>query len=123
MSVYPNTATAPRSKRTRLVVGIAALVAACVAAAGLALSHGSGTSTATPVSGQAAKATSHRVTLMQLTPGEIAGGALGGYALPTVQGPSLQQVLASMSPQTRRYTERIMSLTFQQLAAGAAGHP
>ena len=84
MSVYPNTATAPR-KRTGLVVGIAALVTACVAAAGLALSHGGGTSTTTPVSGQAAKATSQRVTLMQLTPGQIAGGALGGYALPTMR--------------------------------------
>jgi hypothetical protein len=121
MSVYPNTATAPR-KRTGLAVGIAVLVAACVAAAGLALSHGSGTTTPS-ASGQAAQATSHEVTLMRLTPGQIAGGALGGYALPTAQGPSLQQVLASMSPQTRRYTERIMSLTFQQLAAGAAGHP
>jgi hypothetical protein len=120
MSVYPNTATAPR-KRTGLVVGIAVFVAACVAAAGLALSHGS--STTIPASAQAAKATSHKVTLMQLTPGEIAGGALGGYALPSMKGPSLQQVLASMSPQTRRYTERIMSLTFQQLAAGGAGHP
>ncbi len=121
MSVYPNTATAPR-KRTGLVVGIAVFVGACVAAAGLALSHGSGTTSA-PASAQAAKTTSQKVTLMQLTPGEIAGGALGGYALPNAKGPSLQQVLASMSPQTRRYTERIMSLTFQQLAAGAAGHP
>ncbi len=93
-----------------------------MAAVGLALSHGSGT-TSTPASAQTAQATSHKVTLMQLTPGQIAGGALGGYALPSVKGPSLQQVLASMSPQTRRYTERIMSLTFQQLAAGAAGHP
>jgi hypothetical protein len=120
MSVYPNTATAPR-KRTGLVVGVAVLVAVCIAVAGLALSHGGTTSA--PASAQAAKATSQKVTLMQLTPGQIAGGTLGGYALPNENGPSLQQVLASMSPQTRRYTERIMSLTFQQLAAGAAGHP
>jgi hypothetical protein len=32
-------------------------------------------------------------------------------------------VLASMSTQTRVYTKAIMSLTFAQLAAGAAGHP
>ena len=39
------------------------------------------------------------------------------------QGPSVESVLASMSPQTREYTKRIMNLTFAQLAAGAAGHP
>ena len=62
--------------------------------------------------------------LMTLTPGAIAAGALGGYALPVVRdGADLSTVLASMTPQTRRYTERIMSLTFAQLAAGSAGHP
>ena len=28
-----------------------------------------------------------------------------------------------MSPETRRYTESVMNLTFEQLAAGAAGQP
>jgi hypothetical protein len=40
----------------------------------------------------------------------------------TVTAPTLQGVLALMSPQTRQYTERLMSLTLQQLAAGTAGH-
>ena len=122
MSVYPTTATAPRSRRTRLVAGICMLVAACAVAAGLALSHRGGSAQAPAQQTQAAKV-ARPTSVMQLTPGEIAGGGLGGYAIPTAKGPTLQQVLASMSPQTRRYTERLMSLTFQQLAAGAAGHP
>jgi hypothetical protein len=35
----------------------------------------------------------------------------------------MEAVLASMSPQTRKYTQAIMNLTFAQLAAGAAGQP
>ena len=35
----------------------------------------------------------------------------------------MASVLASMSPQTRAYTQAIMSLTFAQLAVGAGGHP
>src|SRR5262249_12971252 len=64
-------------------------------------------------------------TLMALTPAELAAGAFGtSYALPTAKsGPTLQSVLASMSPETRRYTKRITGLTFAQLAAGAAGSP
>jgi type VI protein secretion system component VasK len=64
-------------------------------------------------------------SLMSLSPARLAAGALGtGYALPTAhQGPTLASVLASMSPQTRRYTKAVTSLTFAQLAAGAAGHP
>ena len=63
-------------------------------------------------------------SIKDLTPGDVAGGGLGGYALPSRQsGETLEEVLASMSPQTRRYTEAVMSLTFAQLAAGAAGHP
>jgi len=122
MSVYPTTATAPRSRRTRLVVGFCVLVAACAVAAGLTLSHRGGSVQAPAQQTQAAKV-ARPTNLMQLTPGAIAGGVLGGYAIPTAKGPTLQQVLDSMSPQTRRYTERLMSLTFQQLAAGAAGHP
>jgi hypothetical protein len=64
-------------------------------------------------------------SIMSLTPADLEGGALGtGYALPTTQsGPTTASVLASMSPQTREYTKRIMGLTFAQLAAGAAGQP
>jgi hypothetical protein len=63
-------------------------------------------------------------SIMGLTPGELAGGGLGGYALPSGRSSeTLEEVLASMSPQTRRYTEAVMNMTFEQLAAGAAGHP
>ena len=62
-------------------------------------------------------------SIMDLTPGDLAGGAWG-YALPSRQGgPTSADILASMSPETRRYTEMIMNLTFEQLAAGAAGQP
>jgi len=63
--------------------------------------------------------------IMSLTPAGLAANAFGtGYALPSAhKGPSVESVLASMSPQTREYTERIMNLTFAQLAAGAAGQP
>jgi hypothetical protein len=65
------------------------------------------------------------MSIMSLTPAQLAANALGtGYALPTKQaGPTVDSVLASMSPETRRYTEAVMDLTFEQLAAGAAGHP
>jgi hypothetical protein len=64
-------------------------------------------------------------SIMSLTAADLAANGLGtGYALPSSQnGPSVDSVLASMSPQTREYTKRIMSLTFAQLAAGAAGMP
>jgi hypothetical protein len=64
-------------------------------------------------------------SIMSLTPAGLAANALGtGYALPSGQkGASVESVLASMSPQTREYTKRIMNLSFAQLAAGAAGQP
>ena len=63
-------------------------------------------------------------SVMDLTPGDLAGGGLGGYALPRRQGgPTLAEVLASMSPESRRYVTTLMRLTFRQLAGGAAGHP
>ena len=53
---------------------------------------------------------------MSMTPAQLAGVRIGtGYQLPAD--------LASMSPETRRYTESIMNLTFEQLAAGAADQP
>jgi len=61
---------------------------------------------------------------MDLTPGDLAGGGVWGYGLPARQtGPTTEEVLAGMSPQTRRYVERLMSLTFRELAAGAGGAP
>lgn len=64
-------------------------------------------------------------SIMTLTPARLAAGALGtSYALPThEQGPTMASVLAAMDPKTRAYTKKIMALTFNQLAAGAAGSP
>jgi hypothetical protein len=63
--------------------------------------------------------------LLSMTPAQLAGVGLGtGYQLPNEQtSPTSAAVLASMSPETRRYTESVMNLTFEQLAAGGAGHP
>jgi Tfp pilus assembly protein PilW len=60
-----------------------------------------------------------------VTPWQLSGASLGtGYQLPSAQSsPTVASVLMSMSPETRRYTEQVMNLTFEQLAAGAAGHP
>jgi beta-lactamase regulating signal transducer with metallopeptidase domain len=67
----------------------------------------------------------HADPVMSMTPAQLAGVGLGtGYQVPNAQSsPTAADVLASMSPETRRYTESIMNLTFEQLAAGAAGHP
>ena len=67
----------------------------------------------------------HSDPLISMTPAQLAGLGLGtGYQLPNAQSsPTSAAVLASMSPQTRGYTEAVMDLTFEQLAAGAAGHP
>ena len=64
-------------------------------------------------------------SVMSMTPAQLAGVGLGtGYQLPTAQSsPTAAAVLASMSPEARRYTESVMNLTFEQLAAGAAGQP
>ena len=78
------------------------------------------------VSGPSAAQDASRVpSIMSLTPARLAAHALGiGYALPEPEtGPTVESVLASMSPATRRYTRAIMNLTFAQLAAGAAGQP
>ena len=72
----------------------------------------------------AALADHQQTVIMSITPAALAAGALGGYALPSLRhGPAIESVLASMSPATRRYTKMIMSLTFGQLKAGAAGAP
>ncbi len=64
-------------------------------------------------------------SLMSMTPAQLAGVGLGtGYQLPNARSsPTAAAILGSMSPETRRYTESVMTLTFEQLAAGAAGHP
>jgi hypothetical protein len=117
-------------RRSRLV-GLIALVAALAAAitwAVFAIASDNGTSNA--VSGSKttvshAQSSSMQDAIMSLTPAQVAAGALDiGYQLPTKQhGPTVESVLASMSPETRAYTRAVMGLTYRQLAAGAAGHP
>jgi hypothetical protein len=141
MSTYPSIPATVEIRRGRLfglIVGIAAAAAAVtwVLAAYAFDSGNSATTAATAPAVQSymsyfgshptmATSTSGIPSIMSLTAADLAANALGtGYALPTAQqGPTVESVLASMSPQTRQYTKRIMSLTFAQLAAGAAGQP
>ncbi|HEX3266824.1 MAG TPA: nickel-binding protein [Gaiellaceae bacterium] len=121
-------------KRNRLF-GLIALVAALAATVTwivLALAFDNGTSTVSSVRPSVSGPVSSPMqdartdpSIMSLTPAQLAANAIGtGYQLPIQhKGPTVASVLASMSPQTRRYTEAVMRLTFAQLAAGAAGHP
>jgi hypothetical protein len=64
------------------------------------------------------------VSIMSFSPAELSAGALWGYALPSARsGLTRESVLSSLSPKSRRYVEAVTALTFQQLAAGAAGSP
>jgi len=115
------------------LVGVVAALAAVITWMLLVLAFDNGTSVATssvrtdafaPVSSAAQDA--RRVpSIMSLTPAQLAAGALGtGYALPSVRnGPTMESLLPSMSSKTRRYTEAVTALTFEQLAAGGAGSP
>jgi hypothetical protein len=132
VSVYPSIQTTVEIRRSRLlaVVGVAAALAAVITWVLVAYAFDTTSSKATtqvvPSSLPSAEQDARRVpSIMTLTPARLAGGALGtGYALPTKQsGPTVASVLASMDPQTRRYTRAIMNLTFAQLGAGAAGQP
>jgi hypothetical protein len=127
-----NVQTLPRTTRKWPVAIVAATLSAGLTAAVFVFAVGTGSEQSAPsipakapaVAAPAAQ--THAVDpIMSLTPARLAAGALGtGYALPTVpRGPTVESVLASMSPQTRAYTKAIMSLTFAQLAAGAGGHP
>jgi hypothetical protein len=122
----PATVQISRNRLLGLVAGVAAL-AAGITWVLAAVEFDNGSSTARPAEpARISYATPPRAfSLMKLTPARLAAGALGtGYQLPTTQsGPTLESVLASMSPQTRRWTAAVTSLTFDQLAAGAAGHP
>jgi hypothetical protein len=135
MSVSASIPTTVQIRRGRLI-GLIALVAALAAtvtwvvlavafdtrASGEQAAMQAAASSSLP---SAAKDARRVPSIMSLTPARLASGALGtGYQLPQRQSsPSVASVLASMSPQTRRYTESVMRLTFAQLAAGAAGHP
>jgi len=127
VSVHP-TITVPQTPQRRwLVAAIAVVVLAGVIAAVLALTLGGSSQqarSATPSASTVLDA-GKVPSIFSLTPMGLATGVLGtGYALPPAHPlPSVASVLASMDPQTRRYTKAIMALTFKQLAAGAAGHP
>ena len=136
MSVYPSipaTLEIGRGRFFGLVTAVAVLAAAVtwilVAVAfdsGSTSTASTGVQVAGPGSATSAAQDARKVpSIMSLTAADLAAHALGtGYALPSARtGPSVQSVLASMSPQTRAYTKRIMNLTFAQLAAGAAGRP
>jgi hypothetical protein len=122
-------------KRNRLLALVTAIAVLAAAISGIIVHFAFDSNASTAVSSaqpavpnavSSATVDAGRVpSLMSLSPARLAAGALGtGYALPTAQeGPTLASVLASMSPQTRRYTKAVTSLTFAQLAAGAAGHP
>jgi hypothetical protein len=147
----PSTVQIRRGRLLWLIVGVAAVAAAitwavttvatgsggdksqqtasatsAVRTSGAAVSHGGGGGfSAAPSTDAARPVHGPNVWLMKLTPARLAAGALGtGYQLPVKQtGPTLESVLASMSPQTRRWTKAVTGLTFEQLAAGAAGYP
>jgi hypothetical protein len=107
-----------------LVAGLAAVVTWVVLV--FAFDNGSSKpASSVKPSGSSSRSFSMQHQIMSLTPAQVAAGALQiGYLLPTHQtGPTVASVLASMSPETRRYTKAIMNLSYAQLAAGAAGHP
>jgi hypothetical protein len=115
------------------LIGVVAALAAVITWMLLALAFDNGTPAATsnvqtdavaPIS--SARQDARRVpSIMSLTPARLAAGALGtGYALPRAHsGPTMESVLSSMSSKTRRDTEAVTALTFERLAAGAAGSP
>jgi hypothetical protein len=143
MSTYPSIPATVEIRRGRLiglVVAVAVLAAAVTwILVAVAFDGGSPTTSATAaptIRGYMSTFGTHPAvvtdtpaaqgrSIMSLTAADLAAHALGtGYALPSAQkGPTVESVLASMSPQTREYTKRIMNLTFAQLAAGAAGQP
>jgi hypothetical protein len=128
VSVHPTITVPQTPQRKWLVAAIAAVALAGVIAAVLAFTLGGNSQqapSATPSASTAAQDASRVPSIFSLTPMGLATGVLGtGYALPPAHPlPSVASVLASMDPQTRRYTKAIMALTFKQLAAGAAGHP
>ena len=151
MSVSASIPATVQIRRGHLLglIGVAAALAACVTAVVTAVAFDSGTSGAVSkstsvsasqrvpatftmtrkqivgLSTMAQQTAGHADPLLSMTPAQLAGVGLGtGYQLPSAQSsPTSATVLASMSPETRRYTESVMNLTFAQLDAGGAGHP
>jgi hypothetical protein len=129
MTVHTTITTQTQHPHRRLVVAAAGLAAAILAGAAVAVAVGThGTEASTRprsiFAQQSLPNSTAMSTIMALTPERLTGAFDSRYALATRKtGPTMGSVLASMSPATRRYTEAIMSLTFAQLAAGAAGSP
>ena len=130
MTVQTTIAVPAQQRRGWLVVSTVLLAAAIVAVVTVVFATGGrkasgSTGGAATSTRQARYGSAAMASIMALTPARFAAGALGtGYALPSRQsGLTVASVLASMSPQTRRYTKAVMSQTFSQLAAGAAGSP
>jgi len=122
MTVHTTAAPLARQPHRWLILGATVLAMVAVAAV-LTITIGNSGTTAPPP--QASPSPASSFSIMSLTPAQLAANALGtGYALPSVQkGLTVASVLASLSPSTRRHIEAIMSLTFAQLKAGAAGSP
>jgi hypothetical protein len=127
MTVHTKIAVETRNRHRRLAVAaVVAVFAAILASTAVAVTAGARGSAASTRPRSIVLANSPAMTtIMALTPERLAAGAFDSrYALPAKQArPTMAAVLASMSPATRRYTKQIMSLTFAQLAAGAAGSP
>jgi hypothetical protein len=127
----PATIEIRRGRFVCLIALVAAFAAVVTWAVSTSVSSRGGTvkpshaAAALPNSSSTSSTSGNReAVVMSITPAALAAGALGGYALPsTLRGPTTAQILASMSPATRRYTKQIMSLSFAQLKAGAAGSP
>jgi hypothetical protein len=125
----PSTVQIRRSHLLTLIVGVAT-VAAAITWAVTTVAAGSGNEAAAKSASvrnplTAVAKTPEVSSIFKLTAARLAAGALGtGYQLPVKQtGPTVESVLAAMNPQTRRWTKNVMALTFEQLAAGAAGSP
>jgi hypothetical protein len=140
MNVLTTTHATVEIRRSRLLglIGATAVLAAAVtwalstyavdSSGGKAqASQSASLPTSTPTSTPAPAVVSsgdREAVIMSITPAGLAAGALGGYALPSAEpGPTTAQILASMSPATRAWTKKVMSLTFAQLKGGAAGWP
>jgi hypothetical protein len=144
------TAQAPTTQWRMWVVFGVSVIAAGATGAVLALALDNGTRTQTvsaPSAGSPTSAAAPDIrslpSIMSLTPARLAAAAkristkahrpdFSGALIPPARvpkrnrannAPTLAAVLASMTPETRRYTQKVTSLTFAQLASGAAGSP
>jgi multisubunit Na+/H+ antiporter MnhC subunit len=136
MNVLTTTQGTVEIRRSRLIALVAGVAVLAAAVTWVLSTHAVGTAGKAPASGAglAVRPTAparplvtsgdRQALIMSITPAALAAGALGGYALPSAQsGPTTAQILASMSPATRKWTTMVLSRTFGQLKGGAAGWP